>query len=75
MIYETYTTTLANGGLEYGFCFKREAGQEDTCAPDIVISQLGSACVSRAETSITKDWAEWEWMAQAVCEAAAKRGL
>ena len=74
MIYETYTCAGADSKTEYGYCFKEQAGDDDCALPDLVLG-LVSANDPDPAGQIGDGWVRWAWMAEAVCEAANKRGL
>lgn len=67
LIHETYTCSLANGTVEWGFCFKKP--ESDDIEFDLVID-AATPDVATAER-INADFARMEWAAKAVCAAAA----
>jgi hypothetical protein len=69
VIYETYQCSLDNGLIEYGYCFKHEDRPDDSIF-DLVLGAYNPA-MPEAEASATKDWAEYEWAAEAIVVAAA----
>lgn len=65
MAYETYTCSLANGLLEYGYTFKAKHGTEDSLF-DLV---LGTMHVDRPEevnAALEEKWASHAWAATAI---------
>lgn len=74
MIYETYTCSMANGTIEYGFCFKQSEGDDDCCTDaEIVVGVTAVITDANSDSERAKmraRWAEYEWMAQAVALAA-----
>lgn len=73
MIYETFTCSCGDGGIQYGFCFKDEPNHEDCVAPDIVIGTIYPT-MDDPRPVMETNWRKWEWMAQAVVNAAPKEG-
>lgn len=67
LIHESYTCSLANGTVEWGFCFKKP--ESDDIEFDLVID-AATPDVATAER-INADFARMEWAAKAVCAAAA----
>ena len=65
MIYETYTTSLRSGQIEFGFTFK-ESGDCDDSLFDLAI---GALPVERS-LEMEAHWDRLEWAAKAICEAA-----
>lgn len=62
--YETYSTALASGFIEWGFVFMHE-GSEDA-EFDLV---LGASTPAEAEKKSEESWARNEWAAKAICAA------
>lgn len=67
LIHETYTCSLANGLVEWGFCFKKP--DSDDIEFDLVID-AATPDIATAER-INADFARMEWAAHAVCADAA----
>lgn len=70
MIYETYTTAIHGGLIEYGYTFKLKSGDEDTVF-DLVLG-VEAVQAKGAGKRITKTWKDHEWAAKAICAAASK---
>ncbi len=66
LIHETYTCSLANGLVEWGFCFKKP--ESDDIEFDLVID-AATPDVATPER-INADFARMEWAAKAICAAA-----
>lgn len=73
MIYETYTCSMQDGTIEYGFCFKEKEGDDDCCTDaEIIIGFVNPLGLTRTQVSreLRKGWKKYEWMAKAIVAAA-----
>lgn len=66
LIHETYTCSLADGTVEWGFCFKKP--ESDDIEFDLVID--GALPDIATPERINADFARMEWAAKAICAAA-----
>lgn len=77
MIYQTYTCSMADGTVEYGFCFKDHDDADDCCLEaEIVVGVTGVLTNESRDAQLAEmraGWAKHEWMAQAVVAAAEAR--
>lgn len=72
MIYQTYTCSMADGSIEYGFCFKNTDDDDDCCLEaEIIIGYVYPEKQGREKAlrEMRRKWHKYEWMAKAICAA------
>lgn len=76
MIYQRYTCSLAEGGIEFGFCFYQNESDNDCCTDAEIVVGVTRSSASKlaALAQMQAGWDKYEWMAKAVVAAAPAQG-